>query len=222
MPAARRSSWRSTDGFRESEQSWHELPVRLRDENGLVIDPALATGDGALGFWQAARKVWPTTRQQRCWVHKTANVLNYLPKSVQRKAKADLHAIYEAENRSDAEEAFDRFLAKYQAQYDKAAHCLAKDREALLAFYGVPAEHWKHVRSTNPVESTVATVRLRTAKTKGCLSRRTAPAMVFKLVKAAERHWRRLNGPDRLADVIRGVRFRDGEPAQDTEDQAAA
>ncbi len=210
------------DGFRESEQSWHELLVRLRDQNGLVIDPALATGDGALGFWKAARKVWPATRHQRCWVHKTVNVLNYLPKSVQRKAKADLHAIYEAENRSDAEAAFDRFLAKYGAKYDKAAHCLAKDREALLAFYDVPAEHWKHVRSTNPVESTFATVRLRTATTKGCLSRATALAMVFKLAKAAERHWRRLNGPDRLAEVIRGVRFRDGEPVPDAEDQAAA
>jgi transposase-like protein len=210
------------DGFRESEQSWHELLVRLRDENGLVIDPEFATGDGALGFWQAARKVWPTTKQQRCWVHKTANVLNYLPRSVQRKAKADLHAISEAENRSDAEAAFDRFLAKYGAKYDKAAHCLAKDRGALLAFYGVPAEHWKHVRSTNPVESTFATVRLRTATTKGCLSRATALAMVFKLAQAAERHWRRLNGPERLAEVIRGVRFRDGEPVQAAEDQAAA
>ncbi len=210
------------DGFRESEQSWHELLVRLRDENGLALDPELATGDGALGFWQAARKVWPTTRHQRCWVHKTANVLNYLPKSVQRRAKADLHAIYEAENRSDAEAAFDRFLAKYGAKYDKAAHCLAKDREALLVFYDVPAEHWKHVRSTNPVESAFATVRLRTDKTKGCLSRETALAMVLKLATAAERHWRRLNGPERLAEVIRGVRFRDGEPVQAAGDQAAA
>jgi putative transposase len=210
------------DGFRESEQSWYELLVRLRDDNGLVIDPELATGDGALGFWKAAKKVWPTTKQQRCWVHKTANVLNKLPPSVQKKAKADLHAIYEAESRAEAETAFDRFLAKYRAKYDKAAACLAKDREALLAFYDVPAEHWKHVRSTNPVESAFATVRLRTDKTKGCLSRETALAMVFKLVKAAERHWRRLNGPDRLADVIRGVRFRDGEPVQGTEHQAAA
>ncbi len=212
------------DGFRESEQSWHELLVRLRDENGLVIDPELATGDGALGFWQAARKVWPTTKQQRCWVHKTANILNKLPKSVQRKAKADLHAIYEAPSRAEAEAeaAFDRFLAKYGAKYDKAAHCLAKDRAALLAFYDVPAEHWKHVRSTNPVESTFATVRLRTATTKGCLSRDTALALVFKLAEAAERHWRRLNGPDRLAEVIRGVRFRDGEPVQAAEDRAAA
>ena len=210
------------DGFRESEQSWHELLVRLRDENGLVIEPELATGDGALGFWKAARKVWPSVRAQRCWVHKTANVLNYLPKSVQTKAKADLHAIYEAASRSDAEAAFDRFLAKYEAKYDKAASCLAKDREALLAFYDFPAEHWKHVRSTNPVESTFATVRLRTAKTKGCLSRATALALVFKLARSAERHWRRLNGSDRLAELIRGVRFRDGEPVTAAEDQAAA
>jgi putative transposase len=188
----------------------------------LVIDPELATGDGALGFWQAAKKVWPTTKHQRCWVHKTANVLNKLPPSVQKKAKADLHAIYGAESRAEAETAFDCFLAKYGAKYDKAAACLAKDREALLAFYDVPAEHWKHVRSTNPVESAFATVRLRTARTKGCLSRETALAMVFKLVKAAERHWRRLNGPDRLAEVIRGVRFRDGEPVPGTEHQAAA
>jgi putative transposase len=210
------------DGFRESEQSWHELLVRVRDENGLVIDPELATGDGALGFWKAARKVWPAVQAQRCWVHKTANVLNYLPKSVQNKAKADLHAIYEAASRADAEAAFDRFLAKYQAKYEKAAGCLAKDREALLAFYAFPAEHWKHVRSTNPVESTFATVRLQTDKTKGCLSRATALALVFKLARSAERHWRRLNGSDRLADIIRGVRFGDGEPVTAAEDQAAA
>ena len=210
------------DGFRESEQSWHELLIRLRDENGLVIDPELATGDGALGFWKAARKVWPHTRQQRCWVHKTANVLNKLPPSLQKKAKADLHAIYEAENRDAAEDALDRFVAKYGAKYDKAVHCLTKDREALLAFYDLPAEHWKHVRSTNPVESTFATVRLRTDKTKGCLSRETALAMVFKLARSAERHWRRLNGPERLAEIIEGVRFRDGEPVTPAEDQAAA
>jgi putative transposase len=210
------------DGFRESEQSWHELLVRLRDENGLVIDPELATGDGALGFWKAAKKVWPNVKQQRCWVHKAANVLNYLPKSVQNKAKADLHAIYEAASRAAAEAAFDRFLAKYQAKYDKAAGCLAKDREALLAFYAFPAEHWKHVRSTNPLESTFATVRLRTAQTKGCLSRKTALALVFKLARSAERHWRRLNGSDRLAEIVRGVRFRDGEAVTAAEDQAAA
>ena len=210
------------DGFRESVQSWRELLLRLRDENGLVLDPELATGDGALGFWRALHEVWPKTQQQRCWVHKTANVLNALPKSVHGKAKQDLHAIYEAENRAAAEAALDRFVAKYGPKYAKAAACLAKDRDALLAFYAAPAEHWKHVRTTNPIESTFATVRLRTDRTKGCLSRQTALAMVFKLAKAAERHWRRLDGTERLAQVIAGVRFRDGEPVQATEEQAAA
>jgi putative transposase len=210
------------DGFRESAQSWRELLLRLRDENGLTLDPELATGDGALGFWQALHQVWPRTRQQRCWVHKTADVLNKLPPSPQGKAKRDLHAIYEAENRQAAEEAFDRFLAKYGAKYAKATACLTKDREALLAFYDFPAEHWKHVRTSNPIESTFATVRLRTDKTKGCLSRQTALAMVFKLAKSAERHWRRLDGSERLAQVIEGIQFRDGEPVQAAEDQAAA
>jgi putative transposase len=210
------------DGWRESAQSWRELLLRLRDENGLVLEPELATGDGALGFWQALHQVWPKTRQQRCWVHKTANILNALPKAVHGKAKQDLHAIYEAENRKAAEDAFDRFLAKYGAKYDKATVCLSKDRQALLAFYDFPAEHWKHVRTSNPIESTFATVRLRTDRTKGCLSRQTALAMVFKLAKSAERHWRRLDGSQRLAQVIQGVRFRDGEPVQAAEDQAAA
>ena len=210
------------DGFRESEQSWHELLVRLRDENALLIAPELAIGDGALGFWKAARKVWPTTSQQRCWVHKTANVLNKLPPSLQSKAKADLHAIYEAASGAEAEAAFDRFLTKYQAKYDKATHCLARDRKTLLAFYDFPAEHWKHIRTANPIESTFATVRLRTDKTKGCLSRDTALAMVFMLAKSAERHWRRLDGSDRLPQIIKGVRFRDGAPVQDAEENAAA
>ena len=207
------------DGYRESAQSWRELLLRLRDENGLAAPPALATGDGALGFWKALHEVWPTTRQQRCWVHKTANVL---PKSVHGKAKKDLHAIYEAESRDKAEAAFGRFVEKYGAKYDKAAACLAKDRAALLAFYDFPAEHWKHVRTSNPVESMFATVRLRTDKAKGCLSRETALAMAFKLAKSAERHWRRLDGTKRLGQIIEGVRFRDGEPVQDAEDQAAA
>jgi putative transposase len=210
------------DGFRESAQSWRELLLRLRDENGLALDPELATGDGALGFWQALHEVWPKTRQQRCWVHKTANVLNALPKSLHGKAKQDLHAVYEAENRKEAEQALDRFVAKYGAKYDKAAAVLAKDRESLLAFYDFPAEHWKHVRTSNPIESTFATVRLRTAKTKGCLSRRTALAMVFKLAKSAERHWRCLDGSERLGQLIQGVHFRDGEPMQAAEEQAAA
>jgi transposase-like protein len=210
------------DGYRESAQSWRELLLRLRDENGLKLDPELATGDGALGFWQALHEVWPKTRQQRCWVHKVANVLNKLPPSLQGKAKQDLHRIYEAANRQEAEDAFDRFLAKYGSKYDKAVSCLAKDRKALLTFYDFPAEHWKHIRTSNPIESTFATVRLRTSKTKGCLSRQTALAMVFKLAKSAERHWRRLDGSQRLAQVIDGVRFRDGEPVQATEEQAAA
>jgi transposase-like protein len=206
------------DGWRESAQSWRELLLRLRDENSLVLAPELATGDGALGFWQALHQVWPSTRQQRCWVHKTANVLNVLPKALHGKAKQDLHAIYEAENRQGAETAFDRFVIKYGAKYDKAAACLS---EALLAFYDFPAEHWKHVRTSNPIESTFATVRLRTDKTKGCLSRQTALAMIFKLAKSAERHGRRLDGSERLGQLIQGVRFRDGEPVQATEDQAA-
>jgi transposase-like protein len=210
------------DGFRESAQSWRELLLRLRDENGLKLDPELATGDGALGFWQALHEIWPKARQQRCWVHKAANVLNKLPPSLQGKVKQELHAIYEAENRKAAEDAFDRFLVKYGAKYDKAVACLAKDREALLTFYDFPAEHWKHVRTTNPIESTFATVRLRTDKTKGCLSRQTALAMVYKLAKSAERSWRRLDGSERLTQVIQGVRFRDGEPVQAAEEQAAA
>jgi putative transposase len=210
------------DGFRESAQSWRELLLRLRDENGLKLDPELATGDGALGFWQALHEVWPKTRQQRCWVHKVANVLNKLPPSLQGKAKQDLHAIYEAESRKAAEDAIDRFLTKYGAKHDKAVACLIKDREVLLTFYDFPAEHWKHVRTTNPIESTFATVRLRTDKTRGCLSRRTALAMVYKLAKSAERSWRRLDGSQRLAQVIQGVRFRDGEPVQAAEEQAAA
>ena len=212
------------DGFRESAQSWRELLLRLRDGNGLGLDPELATGDGAMGFWQALHEVWPKAkaRQQRCWVHKTANVRNALPRSVHGKAKQDLHAIYEAEDRASAEAALDRFVARYGPKYGKAAACLAKDREALLAFHAVPAEHWKHVRTTNPIESTFATVRRRTDTTKGCLSRETARAMVLKLAKAAERHWRRLDGTERLAQVIRGVRFRDGEPVQATEEHAAA
>ena len=196
--------------------------LRLRDENGLATAPELAVGDGALGFWKALHQVWPTTRQQRCWVHKTANVLNALPNSVQGKAKKDLHAIYEAENRAEAEAALDRFVDKYGAKYDKAATCLTKDRTALLAFYDFPAEHWKHLRSGNPIESTFATVRLRTDKTKGCLSRETALAIVFKLARSAETSWRRLNGATRLGQLIAGIRFRDGEAVTNLEEHAAA
>ncbi len=197
------------DGYRESEQSWLELLLDLK-RRGLVVGPELAIGDGALGFWKALRQVYGQTAEQRCWVHKTANVLNKLPKSLQSKAKGRLHDIWMAETRADAEAAFDFFAQAYGAKYEKAVACLAKDRDVLLAFYGFPAEHWKHVRSTNPIESTFATVRLRTTKTKGCLSRKTALAMVFKLLLSARKKWRRLDGPDHLAEVIQGVRFEDG------------
>ncbi|HSA82821.1 MAG TPA: IS256 family transposase [Geminicoccaceae bacterium] len=200
-----------TDGYRESEQSWRELLVDMR-HRGLETGPELAIGDGNLGFWKALRQVYGAAREQRCWVHKTANVLNKLPKGVQAKAKQHLHAIWMADTREAAEAAFDHFVDAYQAKYDKAVACLVKDREPLLAFYDFPAEHWKHVRTTNPVESTFATVRLRTTRTKGCLSRRTALTMVFRLCLSAQRRWRRLDGPTRLGEVVRGVRFVDGEP----------
>jgi putative transposase len=198
-----------TEGYRESEQSWMELLVDLK-ARGLTHEPKLAAADGALGFWAAARKAWPTTREQRCWVHKTANVLNNLPKTTQPKAKAMLHQIYLADTRKNADAAFDTFIATFEAKYPKAAECLAKDRDVLLTFYDFPAEHWVHLRTTNPIESTFATVRLRTRRTKGCGSRTACLAMVFKLVQAAQRRWRRLNGSALLPDVIQGVCFVDG------------
>ncbi len=198
-----------SDGYRESEQSWLELLLELK-RRGLEVAPELAVGDGALGFWKALRQAYGQTREQRCWVHKTANVLNKLPKSLQGKAKGHLQDIWMAETKADAEDAFDFFVRAYRAKYDKAVDCLTKDRDRLLTFYDFPAEHWKHVRSTNPIESTFATVRLRTAKTKGCLSRKTVLAMVFKLLLSARRKWRRLDGSDHLAEVIQGVTFKDG------------
>ena len=198
-----------SDGYRESTQSWLELLLDLK-RRGLAVPPELAVGDGALGFWAALRQVYGPTREQRCWVHKTANVLNKLPKSLQGKAKGHLQDIWMAETRADAEKAFDFFVEAYGAKYDKAVECLTKDRDRLLTFYDLPAEHWKHVRSTNPIESTFATVRLRTTKTKGCLSRKTALAMVFKLLLSAKRKWRRLDGSNHLAEVIQGVTFKDG------------
>jgi putative transposase len=197
------------DGYRESEQSWTELLVDLR-QRGLTLAPLLATGDGALGFWAALRKVFPETCEQRCWVHKTANVLNKLPKSVQPRAKADLHEIWMAETRADAQKAFDGFLAKYQAKYEDACECLRKDRDVLLAFYDFPAEHWKHLRTTNPIESTFATIRLRHRRTKGNGSRRTSLAMMFKLAQAAQKRWHRLNGQKQLDSLLEGKVFVDG------------
>lgn len=210
------------DGVRESAQSWREMMIRLRDKNGLKTAPKLAIGDGALGFWKALHEIWPSTVKQRCWVHKTANILNAMPKSVQSKAKSDLHEIYRSPGREEAEKAIDRFIATYGAKYDKATECLIKDREEMLAFFNFPAEHWKHLRTTNPIESTFATVRLRTHKTKGCLSRKTALAMVFKLAQTAQRTWRQLNGSEQIGKLVVGVTFRDGEPIQDTVEGAAA
>jgi transposase-like protein len=209
------------DGVRESAQSWRELLLDLK-RRGLALGPELAVADGALGFWQAIEEIWPNTRGQRCWVHKTANVLNKLPNSQQAKAKRTLHEIWMAETRSDAEAAFDAFIETYGVKYDKAADCLIKDREALLAFYEFPAEHWKHLRTTNPIESTFATVRHRTVRAKGCLSNRTALAMIFKLAQAAEKTWRRLDGNNQLPKVIRGVKFIDGIEAVKQDHQAAA
>jgi transposase-like protein len=186
------------------------------------MGPELAVADGALGFWQAIEEVWPNTRSQRCWVHKTANVLNKLPNSQQAKAKRALHEIWMAETRSDAETAFAAFIETYGIKYDKAADCLIKDRQALLAFYDFPAEHWKHLRTSNPIESTFATVRHRTVRSKGCLSNRTALAMIFKLAQAAEKTWRRLDGNNQLPKVIRGVKFIDGVEAVRQDHQAAA
>jgi putative transposase len=197
------------DGYRESAESWKELLLDLK-QRGLKIDPKLAIGDGALGFWKALPQVFGSTRAQRCWVHKTANVLNNLPKGQQAKAKAALHEIWMAESRAAAEQAFAHFLATYEVKYAKAAECLVKDRDTLLTFYDFPAEHWVHIRTTNPIESTFATVRLRTAKTRGCVSRTGILAMVFKLTKSAEQRWRKLKGAARMVQVIDGVRFKDG------------
>jgi len=197
------------DGYRESEQSWRELLLDLK-ARGLQDGPKVAVGDGALGFWAALRKVFGETREQRCWVHKTANVLNNLPKGRQGKAKTMLHAIWMAETKAEAEAAFDLFIHTFEAKYPKAAHCLAKDRAVLLTFYDFPAEHWMHLRTTNPIESTFATVRLRTHRTKGCGSRIATLTMVFRLTQSAEQHWRALNGSQLLDDVIRGVQFVDG------------
>jgi transposase-like protein len=198
-----------TDGARESAHDWRDLLLDLK-RRGLDAQPKLVIADGALGFWKAAGEVWPAAREQRCWVHKTANVLAKLPKSQQQKAKRALQEIWMAETKAGAEAAFDAFIESYDLKYEKAAECLAKDRDTLLAFYDFPAEHWKHLRTTNPIESTFATVRHRTVRSKGCLSNRTALAMVFKLVEAAQRSWRRLDGHNQLPKIILGVRFTDG------------
>lgn len=197
------------DGYRESEQSWSELLLDLK-HRGLQRAPNIAVGDGALGFWAALRKVFPETKEQRCWVHKTANVLSKLPKSVQPKAKGDLHEIWQAETKADAEKACDHFLEKYEAKYQPACECLRKDRQQLLAFYDFPAEHWAHLRTTNPIESTFATIRLRHRKTKGNGTRRASLTMMFKLAQSASKKWNRLRSHEKITLVIEGRSFKDG------------
>lgn len=198
-----------SDGYRESEQSWSELLLDLK-HRGLSVPPKLAVADGALGFWAALRRIFPETGEQRCWVHKTANVLNKLPKSVQPKAKQDLHNIWKAPTRESASEALDHFLEKYHKKYEAACSCLSKDRDVLLTFYDFPAEHWAHLRTTNPIESTFATIRLRHRKTKGSGTRRTSLAMMFKLAQSASKNWRRLRGYEQITLVIQGRPFIDG------------
>ena len=207
------------DGLRESTQSWREVLLRLKSR-GMNI-PELAIGDGAMGFWAALEEVYGDTRQQRCWMHKTINILNYLPKSAQAKAKQALHAIWQAETRVDAEKAFDLFIQTYEPKYPKATICLQKDREELMAFYDFPAQHWQSIRTSNPIESTFATIRHRTKRSKGCLSRDGMLHMMFKLGQCAEKKWRRLRGFDYLAKVVTGIKFKDGIEVTEV-DQAAA
>ncbi len=197
------------DGYRESEHSWLELLNDLK-RRGMTTAPKVAIGDGSLGFWKALPQVFGETRNQRCWMHKTGNVLDKLPKSVQGRAKENLHEIWMAETKEKAEKAFSHFVESYEAKYPKAVECLQKDRDVLLTFYDFPAEHWVHLRTTNPIESTFATVRLRTAKTRGMLTRATMLTMVFKLATNAQLHWRRLNRPERLGELVQGIKFIDG------------
>jgi transposase-like protein len=208
-------------GVRESTQSWRELLIDIK-QRGLDIAPDLAVGDGALGFWKAIDEVFPSTRHQRCWVHKTANVLNKVALSVQLSMKTDLREIYGAPTRAAAEAAIDVFADKYSAKYDKAVACLIKDRDALLAFFDFPAEHWDHLRTSNPIESVFATVRHRTVRTKGALSAKTAKLMVFKLVNAAAKTWRRLKGQNQLPKLVQGVRFQNGIEVTEMPDHRAA
>ena len=209
-----------SDGYRESEESWSDVLLDLK-QRGLKSAPKVAVGDGALGFWKALSKYWPETKGQRCWVHKTANVLSKLPKSVQPKVKALLHEIWLSETKIQANKALDDGVSRFNIKYPKATKCLEKDREALLTFYDFPAEHWGHLRTSNPIESVFATVRLRTTKSKNCGSRATTLAMVLKLMETAQKRWHRLRGYNLLADVITGVKFSDGIK-QEQQDQDAA
>ena len=207
-------------GFRESDLSWTQLLLDLKGR-GLEKCPELAVGDGSLGFWKALGKVYGDTRRQRCWVHKTANILNKLPKSLQLKAKAKLQEIWMAPDKDQAQRHFDDFIKIYGTKYPKATDCLEKDRDVLLTFYDFPAEHWRHIRTTNPIESTFATVRLRTDKVRGCFSSQTVISMAFRLCQCAEKRWIRLHHPERLSEVIRGIIFVNGIIENDKERIAA-
>ena len=207
------------DGVRESTQSWREVLLGLR-QRGFTRPARLAVGDGALGFWSALSQVYPETRGQRCWMHKTGNVLNYFPKSSQPKAKQGLHEIWMAETRAAAERAFDHWIERYEDKYPKATACLARDREELLAFYNFPAAHWTHLRTTNVIESAFATIRHRSSRAKGCVTRQTMLSMIYKMGTGAEQSWRRLRGFRQLGKVIEGVKFNDG--IEVTEDSRAA
>ncbi|WP_042883256.1 IS256 family transposase [Cupriavidus necator] len=202
------------DGYRESKASWAEVLLDLKSR-GLQAGPLAAVGDGAMGFWAALEEVFPATRAQRCWFHKMGNVLNALPKSQHGRAKADLQAIWMAATRADAYAAFDRFVTIYGAKYPKATSVLTKDRDSLLTFYDFPTEHWQHIRTTNAIESTFATVRHRTTRTRNCVSRATFLGLAFKLIEEAEKTWRRINGAEHIELLLKGIPFKDGAPAQD-------
>ncbi len=207
------------DGVRESTQSWREVLLSLKARG--MNTPELAVGDGALGFWAALDEVYPASRQQRCWMHKMGNVLNALPKSVQPKAKSALQQIWQAATREDADRAFNQFVVTYEAKYPKATNCLLKDRDPLMTFYDFPAVHWQHLRTTNPIESTFATIRHRTTRMKGCVTRDSMLHMMFKLGECAEKNWRKLRGFKYLAKVIEGVKFVNGEELQKSNQVAA-
>lgn len=202
------------DGYRESKESWKEVLLGLKDR-GLQAGPLLAVGDGAMGFWAAMEEVFPQTAHQRCWFHKMGNVLNALPKSLQGRAKADMQEIWMAATRNEAHAAFAKFVGHYKGKYPKAVEKIEKDRDSLLAFYSFPAEHWQHIRTTNPIESTFATVRHRTSRTRNCVSRATFLGLAFKLIEEAEKSWQKIRGADKIELLLKGIPFKDGEPVQD-------
>jgi len=214
MPDGSKERVAISEGYRESKEAWRDLLLDLK-ARGLQSGPLLATGDGAMGFWAALEEVFPNTAQQRCWFHKMGNVLTALPKSLHSRARSDLQNIWMAETRQEAHDAMTLFIESYGAKYPKATEKLAKDREALLAFYDFPAEHWQHLRTTNPIESTFATVRQRTTRARNCLSRSTFLGLAYKLMQEAEKSWKRIRGADRIPMLLIGMPFKDGIPVLD-------